>query len=403
MKRKIPAILVILTAILLSAACIEQDGETLGPQPTSIQTAPPQTDEPYQSPLPTTLSATKEIQSPPMETVPAATTTHPPTSPPVVTIETKPPESDDYYLEKVSDGYSKPLYLTHSGDGTDRIFIVEQRGVIWILDRDRIQIEAPFLDISDRVRNRGEQGLLGLAFHPLYRENGHFFLHYSSNNGDTVISRFTVSEDPNIAEADSEEILLTEEQPYANHNGGQIAFGPDGDLYIGLGDGGSGGDPLGNGQNTNTLLGAILRIDLDEGYPYSIPDSNPFKDTDKGRPEIWAYGLRNPWRFSFDSLTGDLYIGDVGQNQWEEINYQPANSEGGENYGWNPMEGNHCYRSGCGPEAYIPPVAEYGHKDGCSVTGGYVYRGSLDPNLRGFYLYGDYCSGRICSLRKSES
>jgi glucose/arabinose dehydrogenase len=310
----------------------------------------------------------------------------------------EPPNPDDYELSMIADGYDKPLYLTHSGDGTGRLFILEQRGKIRIIDSEFKQINTPFLDISSKVKSGGERGLLGLAFHPSYGENGFFYVHYSDLRGDTVISRFKVSGDPNLANPNSEDVLLTTDQPFGNHNGGQIAFGPDGYLYIGLGDGGAGGDPMENGQDPSTLLGTILRINVDEGLPYTIPNSNPFFNIPTARPEVWAYGLRNPWRFSFDRAKGDIFIGDVGQNQWEEINYQPADSKGGENYGWNQMEGNHCFVSGCSPEAYVPAFAEYSHSDGCSVTGGYIYRGALDPQIYGTYFYGDYCSGRIWIL-----
>jgi glucose/arabinose dehydrogenase len=242
---------------------------------------------------------------------------------------------------------------------------------------------------------------LGLAFHPDYPENGFFYVHYSDLNGDTVISRFKASIDPDKADMKSEEVLLTLKQPFAYHNGGQIAFGPDGYLYIGLGDGGSGGDRMGNGQDPSTFLGSILRINVDEDLPYTIPQGNPFINSPPARPEVWAFGLRNPWRFSFDRETGDLYIADVGQNKWEEINYQPGNSEGGENYGWNQLEGDHCYAGGCTPENFVAPIAEYSHSDGCSITGGYLYRGALNKNLVGTYLYGDYCSGNIWTLLRS--
>jgi glucose/arabinose dehydrogenase len=403
-KKTLVMLILILTGVaLFGTGCLEQRAETPGPTATSPQTTTPaQTPEPdqtTQTPTPTT-----QIQPTPVgTTTPETITQQPTTTPPQTIVQRMLPDGEDYELEKTADGYNKPLYLTHAGDGSDRIFIVEQRGVIWILDKDRRQIETPYLDISARVRSGGEQGLLGLAFHPQYRENGLFYVHYSDKKGDTVISRFKVSENPDRANGDSEEIIMTAEQPYSNHNGGQIAFGPDGYLYIGLGDGGSGGDPLGNGQNTDTLLGAILRIDVDGENTYNIPAGNPFKEPENGRPEIWTFGLRNPWRFSFDRLTGDLYIGDVGQNQWEEINHQDADNPGGENYGWNQMEGSHCYKAGCASVAYTPPVAEYSHREGCSVTGGYVYRGAIAQNLDGIYIYGDYCSGRIWTLQRLET
>jgi glucose/arabinose dehydrogenase len=243
--------------------------------------------------------------------------------------------------------------------------------------------------------NGNEQGLLGLAFHPQYQENGRFFINYTDVNGDTVIARFQVSDDPDIADLSSEEALLGVDQPFANHNGGVAAFGPDGYLYLGLGDGGSQGDPMENAENTNVLLGKILRIDVDSADPYAIPADNPFGN------EVWAYGLRNPWRFSFDKSTGDLYIGDVGAGDWEEIDFLPAGSPGGANFGWDHREGAHDFEGG-GPEGMIDPVAEYSHPEGgCSVTGGFVYRGSM-PEWNGIYLYGDYCTGMIWGLLNTD-
>jgi glucose/arabinose dehydrogenase len=313
------------------------------------------------------------------------------------------PAGHDFELVKIAEDLQKPLYLTHAGDGSGRIFVLEQDGIIRIIKEKRIIQGDPFLDIRSRVRSRGEQGLLGLAFHPNFSLNRHFYVHYSDKNGDTVISRFSATDDSNKADPDSEEIVMTHSQPYGNHNGGQIEFGPDGFLYIGLGDGGSSGDPEGNGQDSSTLLGAILRLDVEKVEPYSAPQSNPFVNTLDHRPEIWVYGLRNPWRFSFDRLTGDLYIADVGQNRWEEVDFQPADSLGGENYGWNQMEGNHCYITGCNPSTFVAPIAEYSHAEGCSVTGGYVYRGEANSKLKGVYLYGDYCSGSIWTLSKKDS
>jgi glucose/arabinose dehydrogenase len=244
--------------------------------------------------------------------------------------------------------------------------------------------------------------LLGLAFHPDYADNGLLFVNYTDRQGDTVVARFAVSDDPDQADPDSASIVLTVAQPAPNHNGGNIVFGPDGYLYIGLGDGGDAGDAFGNGQNGQTLLGAMLRIDVSvgDGAPYSIPPDNPFTGDPGVLDEIWAIGLRNPWRYSFDRLTGDLYIADVGQNVYEEVNIQPAASPGGENYGWPIMEGQHCYpeRASCSAEGLALPVIEYDHTQGCSVTGGYVYRGRAFPALEGVYLFGDYCSGRIWGL-----
>ena len=296
-----------------------------------------------------------------------------------------------------------PIGLANASDGTLRLFIVEQDGRVLIL-KDRTLLPVPFLDIRQRVGSRSnEQGLLGLAFHPSYSENGYFFVNYTDLNGDTVIARFRVSSDnPDLADAASETQLLGVSQPFANHNGGMLAFGPDGYLYIGLGDGGSGGDPLSNGQSLNTLLGKILRIDVDRGEPYTIPADNPFKGG--SFPEIWAFGLRNPWRFSFDRLTGDLYIGDVGQNQWEEIDHLPADAPGGANFGWRYYEGSFNFQGSPPANAeFVMPIAEYGRDQGCSVTGGAVYRGSKLPDWYGVYLYGDFCSGRVWGLLQDAS
>jgi len=300
---------------------------------------------------------------------------------------------------EVLSGFTRPLALTNAGD--NRVFVVEQRGFIWAVawDQDKPQV---FLDIRDRVNDRAnEQGLLGLAFHPSFNENGRFFVNYSGANGETIIAEYHTDTNHVVGNSESERELLRIDQPYANHNGGALAFGPDGYLYIGTGDGGSGGDPHGNGQSLDTLLGKILRIDVDAGEPYVIPQDNPFADSG-GKPEIWLYGLRNPWRIAFDRATGNFFIGDVGQSQWEEINFLPADSTGATNYGWNLREGAHDY-SGGDAEGLVDPIAEYDHSLGCSVTGGVVVR---DPSLltwQGVYLYGDYCSGRVWGLMQDES
>ena len=299
--------------------------------------------------------------------------------------------------EPVITGLSSPVGITHAGDGSGRLFIVLQGGRIVIFDGVKI-LSSPFLDITSVVSSGGERGLLGLAFHPNYVGNGSFYVNYTNAAGDTVIARYSVSANPNQADPTSADILLTIPQPFSNHNGGQLHFGPDGYLYIGIGDGGSGGDPQNNGQDLGTLLGKILRIDVDKGPPYAIPPDNPFFGPGDGAlDEIWAWGLRNPWRFSFDRLTGDMFIGDVGQNSWEEVDFQPAGSTGGENYGWRLMEGNSCYNpaTNCNDSTLTLPILVYDHTVGCSVTGGYRYRGSKNPALDGFYLYGDYCTGLI--------
>ena len=334
---------------------------------------------------------------------PAGTTTRKnPTETPVAFIPTVTRRLSDltkYELQLTADGFRQPLYLTHAGDGSGRLFVVEQGGEIWVVQDGKI-LSPPFLDLSSQVSRRGsEQGLLGLAFHPDYGLNGYLFVYYTDHNGDTVVMRFAVSDDPNRADPISATSVLTHPQPYRNHNGGDISFGPDGYLYIGLGDGGSAGDPHDNGQNLLTWLGAILRVDVNHAPGFAVPPDNPFLSNEAAAPEIWVYGLRNPWRFSFDRTTGDLYIGDVGQNDWEEINFQSDGSPGGENYGWGRMEGGHCYRVGCDFDAYVVPIAEYRQSDGgCSVTGGYVYRGEKLQSLQGFYVYGDYCSGLIWAL-----
>lgn len=298
--------------------------------------------------------------------------------------------------EPVVTGLSSPVDITHAGDGSGRLFIILQGGRIVIFDGVQI-LSPPFLDITSLVSSGGERGLLGAAFHPNYVGNGFFYVSYTDTAGDSVIARYSVSLDPNRADPTSGVILLTIPQPFSNHNGGQLHFGPDGYLYIGIGDGGSGGDPQNNGQDLGTLLGKILRIDVDSGFPFTVPPDNPFVGVVGAREEIWSFGLRNPWRFSFDRLTGDMFIGDVGQNSWEEVDFQPANSAGGENYGWRLMEGNSCFNPAinCNNGTLTLPILVYDHSVGCSVTGGYLYRGSKNPNLNGLYLYGDFCSGLI--------
>jgi glucose/arabinose dehydrogenase len=309
------------------------------------------------------------------------------------------PDPSAYTWSPFVTGLYLPVDIKNAGDGSGRLFIIERPGRIRIV-KDGLLFQDPFLDISDRIGSKGsEQGLLGLAFHPQYPTNGFLYVNYTDLNGDTVISRFSVSPDANRADPSSELKMLTIDQPHANHNGGSVVFGPDGDLYLGLGDGGSQGDPNGNGQSLNTLLGKILRIDVDHDIPYSIPPDNPYVSGGGGLPEIWASGLRNPWRFSFDPATGDMYIGDVGQDSWEEIDVVPAGTSGGLNFGWNVYEGNHPY-SGSASSAFIFPVAEYSHSEGCSVTGGVISRGVGLPAWNGIYLYGDFCTGYVWGLLK---
>jgi len=303
-------------------------------------------------------------------------------------------------------GIDAPVCIRHAGD--QRLFVVSKFGRILVADSSGTLAATPFLDLRQRVRaSSNEQGLLGLAFHPNYKENGLFYVNYTFGSGDTRVSRFEVSAaDSNLADPASEKVLLTVDQPFANHNGGDLHFGPDGYLYIALGDGGAGGDPQRHGQNRQSLLGKMLRIDVDTGDPYGIPPNNPFVNDHTTRDEIWALGLRNPWRFSFDRQTGDMWIGDVGQSEYEEISMQPAGSSGGENYGWRCYEGNSVFDLfDCPPaSSLVSPIYAYDNtfSVGQSVTGGYVYRGSAFPLLQGHYVYGDYETGRMWSLMRNE-
>ncbi len=300
--------------------------------------------------------------------------------------------------------FNRMVFLTHAGDGSGYLFLVLQEGQIIVFqNNDDVESLIVFLDIRDRVDDsENEEGLLGLAFDPHYESNGYFYVHYTASSpARSIISRFSVTvDDQQKADIESELVILQINQPYDNHNGGHIAFGPDGYLYIGLGDGGNGGDPYGNGQNNRTLLGTILRIDVSdssEQKKYGIPPDNPFAGLKYEKNEIWAYGLRNPWRFSFDEETGLLWVGDVGQNKFEEIDIV----EKGGNYGWNVLEGFHCHpdsTSSCDSEEFEAPIVEYDRDEGCSVTGGYVYRGSIFNFLYGSYIYGDFCSGLIWAL-----
>lgn len=321
------------------------------------------------------------------------------------------PDKNSFKFTRIASGLQSPVYVTGAGDGSGRLFIVEQIGRIRIL-QNGVLLPAPFLDIRSLVVSGGERGLLSVAFHPQFKTNGVFVVDYTrasktpSEVGDTVIERFTAGPSTNVANPASGQSLLVINQPQPNHNGGLVKFGPDGFLYIGMGDGGSSGDSgsghatQGNGQSLTTLLGKLLRIDAGATGRYTIPAGNPNFGAGTRR-EIWAYGLRNPWRFSFDRATGDLYIGDVGQDAWEEIDFQTAGFAGGANYGWPLWEATHRYRSGPAPAGDTKPVAEYSHDGGqCSMTGGYVYRGARIPALSGFYLFGDYCTGRIWALVK---
>ena len=423
MNRKLGLVFALLLTVGL-AACAGQEGEIASDEPivvaTALPTASPTGVQPSATPSPEPTVVTPS-PIPPSPTVgptptpaPATVTPTPqpsptwaptPSSQPSATVA---PEtladlsSKRLELRLVAGGLDTPVGLAHAGDGSGRLFIVEKVGRIRVL-QDGALLAAPLLDISDRVGSeQSEQGLLGLAFHPESAENGLFYVNYTDRQGDTVVSRFSMAAgwDPGgqpVADPGSEMPLLKLDQPASNHNGGHLAFGPDGYLYIGTGDGGAAGDKFGNGQNGATLLGAMLRLDVDSGEPYAIPADNPFVGDPDIRDEIWAMGLRNPWRYSFDRLTGDLYIADVGQNQYEEVNLQPAADAGGRNYGWPIMEAGHCFPADreCEQAGLALPLLEYGRAQGCSVTGGYVYRGEEFPGFQGVYLFGDYCSGRI--------
>ena len=336
-------------------------------------------------------------------------------------------------LQEIASGLDAPVHLTNAADDSGRIFVVEQPGRIQIIKGGQVQ-NTPFLDIAGRVLSGGERGLLSVAFPPQYAQKGYFYVYYTNLDGNNQVSRFHLTSNPDIADSGSEErILLLLHPTYANHNGGQLVFGPDGYLYIGTGDGGGGGDPFDNAQNPDSLLGKLLRIDVEpvspttttftvtatvylpliyqyqepSGLAYRIPPDNPFVGIQGYREEIWALGLRNPWRFSFDRQTNDLFIGDVGQNRVEEVDFQPAASSGGENYGWNILEGTLCYDPSTNcvpPDNYSPPVAEYEHgtndSNGCSITGGYIYRGAAYPSMQGIYFFADYCSGKVWGLQQ---
>jgi glucose/arabinose dehydrogenase len=368
----------VLAAVIIAAFAVAACGEAT---PTPSGATPP-----LVTPVPTP-SATPQA-------TPAATATP--------AILTPAPEVERIALEPVADGLQSPLFAGHAGDGSGRLFVLEQPGRIRVI-RDGRLLEEPYLDLSRRIASGGERGLLGLAFSPAFATDGRLYVNYTDRDGNTVVSEI-VAPDPAADRADpaSERVLLVIDQPYPNHNGGALAMGADGLLWIATGDGGSGGDPLGAGQRLDTLLGKLLRIDPRPagGAPYGIPADNPFVGRSDARAEIWAYGLRNPWRFSFDRQTGDLWVADVGQNAFEEVNRWPAGSPAGPNFGWNTMEASACFdpAEGCSTEGLVLPVDEYGHDLGCSVTGGYVYRGEAIPGLAGTYLFADFCSGTIWGL-----
>lgn len=412
MSRELVLLLVLLLALAALSLVACQDEETatapaatepsapvVDPLPT--ESDPPPVAEATRLPDPTATeqSAAGELApetTVPQETIAPAETAMPAATPALPVVEA---QVEAVNLTLVAGGLTRPLYLTHAFD--ERLFVVEQAGQIRVVENGQLRSE-PFLDIQERVNSTAlEQGLLGLAFHPGYRENGRFFVNYTDLQGDTVIAEFGVdTADLMLADPASERVLLSVAQPFGNHNAGQLAFGPDGALYASLGDGGGAGDSLNQGQDPSTLLGTLLRLDVDGDEPYAVPADNPFAGTAGARDEIWAYGLRNPWRFSFDRQLGDLYIADVGQNMWEEVNFQPAGAEGGANYGWNIMEASHCFGAdNCDPAGLVAPVAEVSHQGGnCSITGGYVYRGAKYPALSGNYFFADYCSGNLWSL-----
>jgi glucose/arabinose dehydrogenase len=393
-KQAFLPVLILSSLVLLLSAC----------GPLSIPpAAAASTPESLLSPLPQATPSPEAVTSAPVATLPPAFSDASPT-PDLVSSPAGFPDPSGYAWNLVVGGFSRPVDIAEAGDGSGRLFIVEQAGEIRVVTGNQIQ-PSPFLDIRDRVGSQGnEQGLLGVAFHPNFKQNGFFYVNYTDLKGNTVIARFTAppgsdSSHP-TADPGSEMDLLHVDQPFPNHNAGQLAFGPDHYLWFGLGDGGSAGDPHHNGQSLNTLLGKMLRIDVDHGSPYAIPPDNPFV-SGGGLPEIWAFGLRNPWRFTFDRQTGDLYIADVGQNQWEEIDYLPIGFAGQPaNFGWNQREGKHPYKDSTNADTtgLVEPVFEYSHDQGCSVSGGPVYRGQALPAFQGVYLFGDYCSGMVWGL-----
>lgn len=299
-------------------------------------------------------------------------------------------------VEEIATGLSRPLHLT-SPDGDPRLFVVGQGGTVRVIRADGTLQGEPYLDLTGRVQSGGEQGLLSLVFHPAFTDNGRFFVNFTDTSGDTRVEEFDVDPAASTLPQTQGDLVIGVEQPYSNHNGGLLRFGPDGMLWIGLGDGGSGGDPEGNGQDPTTLLGSMLRVDVDGGSPYAVPSDNPFVG-ESGRDEVFAHGLRNPWRFAFDRSRGLLYVADVGQSDWEEVSVIPADS-GGVNFGWNVMEGAHCFGAdSCDTSGLLLPVVEYSADEGCAIIGGEVYRGDAIPELRGHYFYADFCSLRLRSF-----
>ncbi len=396
-------------------AAAPSPGPTASPTPTPQATAAPTpspastsevaatpTASPAATPTPTPEPEPTPTPSPAPTPIPTPTPAPTPSPTPAPT----PPPLRGITAEVVVGGLVRPVYAGHAGDGSGRLFVIEKEGRIRIVADGQLAPD-PFLDITGIVSSRAnERGLLGLAFHPDYASNGRFFVNYTQLRGATVVAEYRVSSDPDRADPESGQVLLTQEQPFANHNGGMLAFGPDGMLYVALGDGGAAGDPQNHGQRLDTWLGTLLRLEVSEPGVYRVPSNNPFVGVAEARAEIWAYGLRNPWRFTFDRATGDLYIADVGQNLYEEIDFAPASSSGGENYGWKLMEGFSCFVEGspqCNSLRFTEPIAVYGRDAGCSVTGGYVYRGAAHPALVGAYVFGDYCSGNVWTLRRDAA
>ncbi len=347
------------------------------------------------------LAASASPGSTPFATGPVGTTSLPPTSPAASVVAAAVGPAPAVQVQRVA-SVPSALAIANAHDGTNRIFVASQSGQVWVVINGQ-RSASPVLDIADRITSGGERGLLGLAFHPRFPGDPRLFVDYTDRSGNTVVSSFAVvGGGSGPVDPASERVVVRQVQPYPNHNGGALAFGPDGFLYIALGDGGSGGDPQGNGQRLDTLLGKILRLDVDSasgGRAYGIPTDNPFVAQPGARPEIWLTGLRNPWRFGFDRASGDLWIGDVGQDRWEEVDVSRAGA-GGLNFGWNRTEGFHCFApaSGCATDGLAPPVAEYAHGPRCSITGGVVYRGAAYPSLAGRYLFADYCTGELFAI-----
>ncbi len=395
----------------LTAGSTLTPGLSPSPAPTvgaSTNASPSSTPEPSPSPPPSPTPGPTRIAAPTPARTPAPTAapTPPPTAAPTPTPAPTgfDPARVAVSLTTVATIGGRPLAVVNAGDGSGRLFVADQTGRIWIV-RNGAVVADPFLDIATLVSCCGERGLLGLAFHPNYPADPRVFVDYTDTSGGTVVSSFLVpAGTPDRADPASEVVILTIVQPYPNHNGGALAFSSGGLLHISTGDGGSGGDPEGYGQRLDTLLGKILRIDIDRtsgAGNYAIPAGNPFAGQSGARAEIWLTGLRNPWRISFDRATDDLWIGDVGQDAWEEIDVNRANSGGGANYGWNRLEGDHCFPSGssCNKTGFTPPIAEYDHAGNrCTIIGGVVYRGSASPLLRGGYLFADYCSGELWAI-----